>query len=71
MTARFANNTSEATHRYPTSIHWGAGYFQDGYKYLVAENDEAALNFVRYRAPLLTIHNIQKKTDNVWSWTEN
>lgn len=37
-----ANTIAEATHRYPTSNRNGAGYFGDGWRYLICASDEAA-----------------------------
>lgn len=31
---QFAQSKEEATHRYPTEVLWGIGYFGDGYKYI-------------------------------------
>lgn len=65
---RFADSIEEATHRYPTSIHWGRGYFNDGFKYLVADSDAAAFAFARDKSKTLTLTNLQKQVEGHWTF---
>jgi hypothetical protein len=44
--ATLAKTSKDATHRYPTSVHWGDGYFGDGFRYLVAASDADALGTI-------------------------
>lgn len=63
---RFAKYIGEATHRYPTSIYWGDGWFNDGFKYIVAKNDWEALTFKNTLAAGCGHMHVQKRDGDRW-----
>ena len=72
--ARIANNLSEATHRFPTSIHWGEGYIgndNDGMRYLVADNDADALAHPRAVSAETKLMHLQRKVDGKWKFCDS
>lgn len=60
-----AKNVAEATHRIPTNIHWGKGWFDDGFRYIVAHSNEAAVRFAEKRQ--CTFRNVQVRDGNGWA----
>ena len=62
LPVRYAEDKEEATHRYPTAVYWGEGYFGDQMRYIVAESDAAALGFVILLDVGLEASNLQKRT---------
>lgn len=63
---RAAETLEEATHRYPTSVHWGAGYFNDGMRYVVAHSALHVAEHVRQFG--LSLDNVQVNNCGKWSW---
>lgn len=56
-----------ATHRYPAEVRWGADY-ADGWRYIVAvDDDEAHLQALR-RGASITRENIQRRTADSWEF---
>ena len=73
MASRIAENLSEATHRFPTSVHWGKGYIgpdNDGMRYLVATSDAAALAHPRAVAADTKLMHLQRKVDGRWQFCD-
>ncbi|NSX94446.1 hypothetical protein [Agrobacterium tumefaciens] len=65
----YAKSKEEATHRFPTSVLWGDGYFGDSMRYLVADSDMAAYSAMRHKLSSLDWHNLQKRgEDGRWSF---
>lgn len=62
---RYATNKDEATHKFPTSVYWGEGYF-DGMRHIVANNSIDAYNAMRYRRPDCDWHNLWRKEKGEW-----
>lgn len=60
-----AATMAEATHRIPTNIHWGKGWFGDGFRYIVAQSDEAAVRFAKKRQ--CTHIHVQVRDGNGWA----
>jgi hypothetical protein len=60
---RPAETKDEATHRYPTSVRWGRGYFNDLMRYIVASSDYDALIYMRrVTGGNCDWHNLQRRS---------
>lgn len=63
-----ADTMDAATHRFPTSVHWGKGWFQDGYRYIIAPCDEAAIRFADVRGVTHNCVQARDRSNDNWSW---
>lgn len=64
--ARIAETIAEATHRFPTEVLWGEGYFGDLMRYLVAASDDDALQHPRAIAAGTEMTHMQCRDGNRW-----
>jgi len=56
-----------ATHRYPAEVRWGSDY-ADGWRYIVAaDDDDAHLQALR-RGASITKENIQRRNGGAWEF---
>lgn len=68
--ARYAVTKEEATHRYPTSVYWGNGYFGDHMRYIVAPTHYDALLHMRARTGgHCQWNNLQARQESDGAWT--
>lgn len=67
MSVRYATTVKEATHRFPTSVYWGSGYFGDGMRYIIASSRDAALNSAPAQAAQTEMPHLQER-DHAGEW---
>jgi hypothetical protein len=59
----YAKTEAEATHKFPTAVHWGDGYF-GGMRCIVAASDIAAYSVMRHRISSLDWENLWRRDKN-------
>lgn len=62
---RFANSVEEATHKFPTSIHWGEGYFK-GMRHIVADSSIAAYETMKHFRKDCDWENLWRREAGKW-----
>ena len=71
---RRAGYKEEATHRFPTSVYWGEGYFGDKMRYIVAAGDAQAWEFAKSECgvPTLPLACLQRRNaEGGWNFCED